>query len=83
MARRLGRETAVRVTSVVPGSPAARGGVRAGDTIVSAGGGGVTGVQDLQKLMLNLQPGSRLAITVIRNGAMVDVVAALSELTGV
>ena len=83
VARRLGRETAVRVTSVMSGSPAARGGVREGDVIVSAGGSAVAGVQDLQKLMLNREPGSRLAITLIRNGAMVDVVAALSELTGV
>jgi S1-C subfamily serine protease len=83
LARRLEQDTGLRVIEVVPGSPAARAGVHVGDVIIAADRTKVDAAQDLQKMMLNLRAGSRLDITLIRNGALVDVVAALSELTGV
>jgi S1-C subfamily serine protease len=83
LAERLGQETGLRVVEVVPGSPAARAGIRIGDVVISANGAKVHTAQDLQKLMLSLRAGSRLGVTLIRNGALVDVVASLSELTGV
>jgi S1-C subfamily serine protease len=82
-AERLGQETGLRVVEVVPGSPAARAGIRIGDVVISANGTKVYTAQALQKLMLSLRAGSRLGVTLIRNGALVDVVASLSELTGV
>ncbi|HEU5266106.1 MAG TPA: trypsin-like peptidase domain-containing protein [Jatrophihabitans sp.] len=82
-AERLGQETGLRVVEVVPGSPAARAGIRIGDVVISANDTQVHTAQDLQKLMLGLRAGSRLGVTLIRNGALVDVVASLSELTGV
>jgi S1-C subfamily serine protease len=82
-AERLGQETGLRVVEVVPGSPAARAGIRIGDVVISANDTKVHTAQDLQKLMLGLRAGSRLGVTLIRNGALVDVVASLSELTGV
>jgi S1-C subfamily serine protease len=83
LARRLEQDTGLRVIEVVPGSPAARAGIHVGDVIIAADRTKVDAAQDLQKMMLNLRAGSRLDITLIRNGALVDVVAALSELTGV
>jgi S1-C subfamily serine protease len=83
LAHRLEQETGLRVVEVVPGSPASRAGIRVGDVVISANGVKVLTAQDLQKLMLNLRAGSRLSVTLIRNGALVDVVASLSELTGV
>jgi len=83
LAERLGQETGLRVVEVVPGSPAGRAGIRIGDVVICANGAKVHTAQDLQKLMLNLRAGSRLGVTLIRNGALVDVVASLSELTGV
>ncbi len=83
MATRLKQETGLRVVEVVAGSPAARAGIRIGDVVIAANGTKVLTAQDLQKLMLNLRAGSRLTVTLMRNGALVDVVAALSELTGV
>jgi S1-C subfamily serine protease len=83
LANRLSQETGLRVVEVVAGSPAARAGIYVGDVIIAAGRAKVDAAQDLQKLMLNLRAGSRLDVTLIRNGALVDVVAALSELTGV
>jgi S1-C subfamily serine protease len=83
LAERLGQENGLRVVEVVPDSPAARAGIRVGDVVIAANGAKVLTAQDLQKLMLNLRAGSSLNVTLIRNGALVDVVASLSELTGV
>jgi S1-C subfamily serine protease len=83
LAQRLDQETGLRVVEVVPDSPAARAGIHVGDVVISANGSKVLTAQDLQKLMLNLRAGSPLSVTLIRNGALVDVVASLSELTGV
>jgi S1-C subfamily serine protease len=75
IAARLGQRRGLRLLEVVPGSPAARSGLFLGDIIVSAGGKPVRGVQDVQRLMLASAIGTRLAITVLRRGAFVDVIA--------
>jgi S1-C subfamily serine protease len=80
MRERFGRAEGLRVAEVVPGGPAARAGLRVGDLLLSAGGGPVTKAQDLQRLMFGEAIGRPLAITVLRNGAMVDVIAQPSEL---
>ena len=80
MRSRLGRTTGLRVAEVVPGGPAARAGLRSGDLLLSAGGKPVMRAQDLQKLMFSDAIGRPLAITVMRNGALVDVIAEPSEL---
>jgi S1-C subfamily serine protease len=77
---RFGRSSGLRVAEVVPGGPAARAGLRPGDLLLTAGGRPVTGAQDLQKLMFSEAIGQPLAITVLRNGALVDVIAEPSEL---
>jgi S1-C subfamily serine protease len=77
---RFGRTSGLRVAEVVPGGPAARAGLRAGDLLITAGGSPVTRAQDLQKLMFSEAIGRPLAITVLRNGALVDVIAEPSEL---
>jgi S1-C subfamily serine protease len=59
----------------VPGSPAGESGLYVGDIMLSAGGRSIQGVQDVQRLMLGPAIGKRLSITVLRNGALVDVVA--------
>jgi S1-C subfamily serine protease len=77
---RWGRVSGLRVVEVVPGGPAARAGLRAGDLLLTAGGQPVTKAQDLQRLMFDEAIGRPLAITVMRNGALVDVIAEPSEL---
>ena len=74
------RPTGLRVAEVVPGGPAGRAGLRAGDLLVSAGGSPVSVAQDLQRLMFAEAIGRPMAITVMRNGALVDVIAEPSEL---
>jgi S1-C subfamily serine protease len=80
MRERFGRASGLRVVEVVPGGPAARAGLRPGDLLLSASGNPVTNAQDLQRLMFAEAIGRRMAITVMRNGALVDVIAEPSEL---
>jgi S1-C subfamily serine protease len=75
LTERLGQRKGLRLVEVVPGSPAAAAGLFLGDIMLHAGGRPVQGVQDVQRLMLSPAIGSRLAITVLRRGALVDVVA--------
>ncbi|QXJ19576.1 trypsin-like peptidase domain-containing protein [Actinomadura graeca] len=77
---RTGQDGAVRVAEVVPASPADRAGLRRGDLVLTAGGAPVTSAQDLQRLMFAEAIGRPLPITVLRNGAMVDVIAEPDEL---
>jgi S1-C subfamily serine protease len=74
-----GRSTGLRVASVVPGGPADRAGLRAGDLLLTAGGREVATAQDLQRLMFAEAIGRPLPVTVMRNGALVDVIAEPSE----
>ncbi len=78
-----GQTQALRVAEVVPGSPAARAGLRVGDLVLTAAGRPVTVAQGLQRLMFDEAIGKPMQITVLRNGAMVDVIAQPVELTGV
>jgi S1-C subfamily serine protease len=77
---RVGRRDGLRVAELVADGPAARAGLRAGDILVSAAGKPVTSAQDLQRLMFGEAIGKPLEVTVLRNGALVDVIAEPSEL---
>ncbi|MER7546787.1 S1C family serine protease [Actinomadura sp.] len=77
---RTGQDDALRVAEVVPGSPADRAGLRRGDLVLTAGGAPVSQAQSLQKLMFAEAIGRPFPITVLRNGAMVDVIAEPVEL---
>ena len=77
---RLGRKTGLLVAQVVAGGPADRAGLRPGDLLLTVAGNPVGVSQDLQRLMFSEAIGRPLAITVMRNGALVDVIAEPSEL---
>jgi S1-C subfamily serine protease len=74
------QKVGLRVAQVVPGGPAAQAGLREGDLLLSADREAVTGAQTLQRLMLGNAIGKPLALTVLRSGALVDVVATPKEL---
>ncbi|WP_239152570.1 S1C family serine protease [Virgisporangium aliadipatigenens] len=75
LVERLGQRRGLRLVEVVAGAPAAQAGLFVGDIVLSAGGKAVQGVQDVQRLMLGSNIGTRLPITALRRGALVDVVA--------
>jgi len=77
---RLGRQTGLLVAQVVSGGPADRAGLRAGDLLLTVAGQPVAVSQDLQRQMFSEAIGRPLAITVMRNGALVDVIAEPTEL---
>jgi S1-C subfamily serine protease len=80
IAERVGRKHGLALLHVEESSPADRAGLKRGDLLLWAGGGPMTTSQDLQRLMLADAIGQPLALTVVRNGAMVDVIAYPQEL---
>ena len=83
LANRRGQTSGLRIAQVVPGGPAAKAGLRAGDLLISAGGMPVTSAQALQRLMLADAIGRPLTLTALRSDALVDVVVMPTELTSV
>ena len=79
---RTGRRRGLRVVDVVPGSPADRAGLKAGDLVLEAGRQPVAEAQSLQRLLFEEAIGRPLPVTVHRRGAMVDVITVPTELTG-
>jgi S1-C subfamily serine protease len=76
----LGRQTGLLIAQVVAGGPADRAGLRTGDLLLTVAGQPVAVSQDLQRMMFAEAIGRPLAITVMRNGALVDVIVEPSEL---
>jgi serine protease Do len=83
VAQRTGQKTGLRLVEVIPGSPADRAGLRAGDLVLSAGRQPVTDAQGIQRQLFSEAIGARLPITVLRNGAMVDVITVPTELVAI
>jgi S1-C subfamily serine protease len=80
LAGRSGQTLGLRVVEVVPDAPAARAGIEEGDLVLTAAGQPIASAQALQRLMLADAIGSQLPITVVRNGALVDLIATPVEL---
>jgi S1-C subfamily serine protease len=70
LAERLGRRRGLEVVQLLDGSPAAAGGVRAGDVIVELDGRPIEGVGDLQRLMVGEVVGRPIGVEVERDGSM-------------
>jgi S1-C subfamily serine protease len=82
LAERTGRRRGLRIVDVVPGAPADRAGLKAGDLVLEADRRPVADAQSLQRLLFAEAIGRPLPMTVYRRGAMVDVITAPAELTG-
>ena len=65
--------SAVLVTETTPRSPADRAGIRPRDIIISLGGSVVTAVDDLQRLLTRDHIGRETTVTLLRDGAQLDV----------
>jgi Trypsin-like serine proteases, typically periplasmic, contain C-terminal PDZ domain len=81
IARRYGRKDGLRLVEVISGSPAAKAGLRPGDLVLDVGRRQVHDAQGVQSQLFADAIGRPLPVTVLRNGAMVDVVAVPTELS--
>jgi Do/DeqQ family serine protease len=61
-------DSGVLIARVMPDSPAARDGLRAGDVIQKIDGQSITQAEEVQQLVEGTSPGSRLQVQVSRNG---------------
>ncbi len=81
VAARTGQRTALRVVEVVENSPADISGLRRGDLILAIDGTPLGDAQSLQRRLFVEAIGTRVEVTVLRNGALVDAVTEPTELT--
>jgi len=79
LARSLGRD---EVVQVVEGTPAAAAGLRPEDLIVELDGSPVTGVDDLQRLMVVERIGAKVPVRVLREGRELTLELVPAELDG-
>jgi len=80
VADRYGRRHGLRLAEVVSGSPAEQAGLRRGDLVLDVGRVPVQDAQGIQRQLFAEAIGVPLPVTVLRNGAMVDVVAVPTSL---
>jgi len=76
----LGRTRGLEVVQLLGSSPAADAGVRPGDLIVGLDGSPVEGVGDLQRLLVGELVGRRVSLQVARQGRLLDLPLAPTEL---
>ena len=80
LAASLGRARGLEVVQLLDRSPAATAGVRAGDLIVGLDGRAVEGVGDLQRLLVGDLVGRQVRLDVARDGRLIELDLAPTEL---
>jgi S1-C subfamily serine protease len=80
LAERVQRKEAIEVLEVLPESPAAKAGLRAGDLIVAVDQAPVSRAGDLQRFMVGAEIGRPVEISVLRNHRSISLKAVLNEL---
>ncbi|BEK88864.1 trypsin-like peptidase domain-containing protein [Nocardia seriolae] len=81
VAARTGQDAGLRIVEVVRGGPAERAGLKRGDLVLSIARTEIRDAQGIQRQLFADAIGASLPVTVLRNGAMVDVIAVPVELT--
>jgi serine protease Do len=76
-----GERQGLRVVEVLPGSPAERAGLRAGDLVVRAGGQPVANAQSLQRLLFADAIGAEFPLAVLRDGGVRELIAVPQEMS--
>jgi len=80
VARPLGRDAGLEVVEVVPGSPAAKAGLRREDLVVDIDGTSVADAGELQRLMVTEAIGRPLRMRVFRGGQLLELTVVPAEL---
>ncbi len=78
---RTGHREGLLVVEVLPGSPAERSGLRAGDVLLKVGEKAVSNAESLQKLLFAEAIGVPLELAVLRDGTEIRVLAIPEEMT--
>ena len=76
----LKQATGALVNSVEKGGPAEKGGVEPGDIILKADGRDVANSNALPRIITQVRPGTKVVLTVWRNGAARDVAVTVAEM---
>jgi len=79
LAAQLGQETGLLLGSVEPGSPAERGGLFMGDTIVALAGHPVRHLDDLLALLSSDRVGQAVPVRIVRGGQVLEVTVVIGE----
>ncbi len=78
-ALKLGTTTGVLISEVVPGSPADKAGIKAGDMIVAFNGAKIQDSNQFRGLVAQAAPGSTVTVTVLHDGHQTDLRVTLAE----
>lgn len=70
------------VSQVLPDSPAEKAGISQGDVITAIDGKKITNSSELRNTIATTPPGTRITLSVIRNGSQREIKATLGELPG-
>ncbi|WP_457639923.1 Do family serine endopeptidase [Persephonella sp.] len=73
LAKHFGVKKGVLVSQVVKDGPADKAGIKSGDIIIAVNDKPVSKVSELQKYVMRNPPGTKLKITVVRNGKKMDI----------
>jgi hypothetical protein len=73
--------TVIQILQVFPGSPAERAQMKEGDVLITMDGQRLSNVQDLQRRLEDYRPGMKPRILLMRNGAFLETVVTLEEIT--
>ena len=77
--RQLGQETGLLLVSVEPDSPAERGGLSLGDTIIALDGHPVRHMDDLLALLSGDRVGSTVPVRILRGGQVLELTVTIGE----
>src|SRR5580658_9243117 len=67
-ANQQGQDTGIAIVAVKPGGPAATAGLRPGDVVTAINGRPTPSLQVLETMLTSYKPGTKIALTVERNG---------------
>lgn len=70
------------ISQVEPNSPGAKAGLKIGDVVTEVDGQAVTDASQLQILIGSKQPGTKIDLTVLRNGQQMNVPVTLEQMGG-
>jgi putative serine protease PepD len=75
------RQAAI-LQSVTSGTPADKAGLRSGDAVIAVNGTQVNGSDSLVALVRQFRPGTKVTLTVVRNGSKQDIQVTLGTKPG-